>query len=87
MSENGMVLAPFDRDKFCDACGFGYASTHGRRAMYRYCRGYCTVVNNSGAYTDVMTLGGTQTPHFHRTCQRCGFEWLTELGRENEETA
>jgi hypothetical protein len=45
-------------------------------AKYRYCAQDCkddgTGVLDAGA----AAMSRTPTPHLHRTCQRCEYEWL-----------
>lgn len=69
-----MTLLPFATNG-CTMCGMDHPAMS---AGFRYCASGCISIVGRDQYGDMTTHGQSPTPHMHRTCKRCGFEWLTE---------
>ena len=59
----------------CTRCGH-QAAIPQQSTTYRYCECICER-NHLGAYRFTSDIGTPGQPHLHRTCVRCGYEWLT----------
>ena len=61
-----LELLPFH--SICAAC----CSTD---ASYKFCDDECVPIG-LGRFEKSQRIGQSSTPHLHRTCSRCGYEWL-----------
>lgn len=62
------LLAPYTNG--CEMCGYPHAK-------HRFCSGDC-IPDGTGHYVNVSTVSlKPTTPHLHRNCERCDYEWLT----------
>ena len=68
-----MDLKPLG-DYRCIMCN-GPACRQPEHVGMRYCEADCQP-NGEGGFVFVHQLGRTPTPHIHRTCKQCGYEWL-----------
>jgi hypothetical protein len=70
-----MELKPLG-DHRCVMCNgpFGRMPEH---VGMRYCEDTC-VPNGRNGFDNVRSQGDQPTPHIHRTCKQCGYEWLAE---------
>lgn len=57
----------------CPMCAFP-------AAKYRFCSDDCKDEGEPAAMNRPAT---NLTPHLHRTCERCGFEWLEQTYRQD----
>ena len=55
----------------CRKCGFP-------AAKYRYCTSDCKDDGTGEIDSGSPRLNRPATPHQHRTCERCGFEWMEQ---------
>lgn len=66
------------------------AACFSERATRRYCTGRCVPGDGPGVYERADVCDGKgPTPHMHRICRRCGYEWLERciaVGVEAETT-
>jgi hypothetical protein len=68
-----VTLEPFVTPTHCRKCR---AYLPEISAGWRYCTTRCVPVHNG--YMEVTQIGDPFADHLHRTCGRCGYEWLTE---------
>jgi hypothetical protein len=68
--EPKMALQPFAEKSSCQMCG-------GEKSTLVYCGRICVPV--VGGFDSRVSRTGEPQRHFHRTCERCGFQWLSEL--------
>ena len=57
---------------FCRMCAFP-------AAKYRYCAEDCKDDGSGAIDSGAPAMSRPATPHLHRTCERCGFEWLEKV--------
>ncbi len=55
----------------CGMCGFPSAT-------YRYCVADCKDDGTGDIDSGAPAMSRTATPHQHRVCERCKYEWLEE---------
>jgi hypothetical protein len=89
-----MDLKPFSTNSGCKMCRWSPARA-GEPAESRFCVGELIKAkdlsgNSLGDWNDCLmkniTAPGGITPHIHRTCPRCGYEWIEGvLKGENDE--
>lgn len=71
---------PFMEWPTCEACG-----NWEDRAKYTYCQIVCMPVSN-GERIDLSCHADKADPHLHRTCKRCGFQWLMDTAGSTTHT-
>ena len=88
-----MTLPPYDLNAGCKMCGWEaslLAPIDRVFAGSRFCRGEIIKAQytdgKSGHWNDCLmkSIGreGSITPHIHRTCPRCGYEWIEGTVKE-----
>jgi hypothetical protein len=66
-------LQPFDRERVCWACGSG-SFDEPRGALVAFCNSHC--IRGVNTWIDAPALRDAGLGHIHRTCRRCGYQWL-----------
>ena len=69
--KSNMPVSTYDQ-VMCAMCG-------GTRTQKRFClKEHAPGPGDVGIGPDITRMGGPMPRHLHRTCEACGFEWVTE---------